>query len=149
MRRGGQSPFVPKTPQKGTVPGGSRIGSKCNALALDRSRERTTNYRMKIAYLSAGAAGRYCGTCLHDNTLAAALGKLGVETLLVPTYTPLRTDEESVSLPRVFFGGVNVYLQQKSAVFRHTPWFFDSLLDSPGLLDWLSRRSAGMKVAKL
>jgi glycosyltransferase involved in cell wall biosynthesis len=104
---------------------------------------------MKIAYLAAGAAGRYCGTCLHDNTLAAALTKLGVEILLVPTYTPLRTDEESVSLPRVFFGGVNVYLQQKSALFRHTPWFLDSLFDSPRLLDWLSRRSSGMKVAKL
>lgn len=104
---------------------------------------------MKIAYLAAGAAGRYCGTCLHDNTLAAALTKRGVEILLVPTYTPLRTDEESVSLPRVFFGGVNVYLQQKSALFRHTPWFFDSLFDSPRLLDWLSRRSSGMDVAKL
>ncbi len=104
---------------------------------------------MKIAYLSAGAAGRFCGTCLHDNTLAAALLNLGVEILLIPTYTPLRTDEESVSLPRVFFGGVNVYLQQKSALFRHTPWFLDSLLDSPRLLDWLSRRSAGMEIAKL
>ncbi|HEY2148823.1 MAG TPA: glycosyltransferase family 1 protein, partial [Pirellulales bacterium] len=104
---------------------------------------------MKIAYLAAGAAGRYCGTCLHDNTLAAALTKRGIEILLVPTYTPLRTDEESVSLPRVFFGGVNVYLQQNSALFRHTPWFFDSLFDSPRLLDWLSRRSAGMNVAKL
>jgi glycosyltransferase involved in cell wall biosynthesis len=104
---------------------------------------------MKIAYLAAGAAGRFCGTCLHDNTLAAALGKLGVEILLVPTYTPLRTDEESVSLPRVFFGGVNVFLQQKSALFRHTPWFLDSLLDSPRLLGWLSRHSAGMEVAKL
>jgi glycosyltransferase involved in cell wall biosynthesis len=104
---------------------------------------------MKVAYLAAGAAGRYCGTCLHDNTLAAAITKRGIEILLVPTYTPLRTDEESVSLPRVFFGGVNVYLQQKSALFRHTPWFFDSLLDSPRLLDWLSRRSAGMEVAKL
>jgi glycosyltransferase involved in cell wall biosynthesis len=104
---------------------------------------------MKVAYLAAGAAGRYCGTCLHDNTLAAALTKRGIEILLVPTYTPLRTDEESVSLPRVFFGGVNVYLQQKSALFRHTPWFFDSLLDSPRLLDWVSRRSAGMDVAKL
>src|SRR5437899_1840842 len=104
---------------------------------------------MKVAYLAAGAGGRYCGTCLHDNTLAVALTKLGVEILLVPTYTPLRTDEESVSLPRVFFGGVNVYLQQKSALFRHTPWFLDSLLDSPRLLDWLSRRSSGMKAAGL
>ena len=76
-------------------------------------------------------------------------GQAGVEILLIPTYTPLRTDEESVSESRIFFGGVNVYLQQKSALFRHTPWFLDSLLDSPRLLHWLSRRSAGMEVAKL
>ena len=69
--------------------------------------------------------------------------------MLIPTYTPLRTDEPSASEARVFFGGVNVFLQQHSALFRHTPWFLDSLLDSPTLLDWLSKRSAGMDVSKL
>jgi glycosyltransferase involved in cell wall biosynthesis len=104
---------------------------------------------MRIVYLTAGAANRYCGSCLHDNGLARALTALGENILLVPTYTPLRTDEENVSLPRVFFGGVNVYLQQHSALFRHTPWFLDRMLDSPKLLDWLSRRSAGMNPAEL
>ncbi len=104
---------------------------------------------MRIAYIAAGAAGRFCGACLHDNTLAAELHRQGADILLIPTYTPLRTDEPSASQRRVFFGGVNVYLQQHSAVFRHTPWFLDSLLDSPTLLDWLSKRSAGMEVAKL
>jgi glycosyltransferase involved in cell wall biosynthesis len=104
---------------------------------------------LRIVYLTAGAASRYCGSCLHDNGLAKALTELGEEILLVPMYTPLRTDEENVSLDRIFFGGVNVFLQQQSAVFRHTPWFLDRLLDSPKLLDWLSRRSAGMEVAKL
>ncbi|MEX2141548.1 MAG: glycosyltransferase family 4 protein [Pirellulales bacterium] len=104
---------------------------------------------MKIAYLGAGAAGRYCGACLHDNTLATALGKLGEEILLIPTYTPLRTDEENVSYSRVFFGGVNVYLQQKSALFRHTPWFVDAVFDSPRLLAWLSRKSSGMEARQL
>ncbi len=104
---------------------------------------------MKIAYLGAGAAGRYCGACLHDNTLATALGKLGEEILLIPTYTPLRTDEENVSYSRVFFGGVNVFLQQKSALFRHTPWFVDAVFDSPRLLAWLSRRSSGMEARQL
>ena len=55
----------------------------------------------------------YCGSCLHDNTLAAALLELGEDVLLVPTYTPLRTDEVDVSIRRVFFGGMNVYLQQR------------------------------------
>lgn len=104
---------------------------------------------LRIVYLTAGAAGRYCGTCMHDNTLARALLAQGEQVLLVPAYTPLRTDEEDVSLPRVFFGGVNVYLQQRFALFRHTPWFIDRLFDSPKLLQWLSRRSAGMEAAKL
>ena len=87
---------------------------------------------MRIAYITAGAAGMYCGSCLHDNTLAAALLELGEDVLLVPTYTPLRTDEPNVSIDRVFFGGINVYLQEKLPLFRHTPWWFDRLLDQPG-----------------
>ncbi len=94
---------------------------------------------MRIAYITAGAAGMYCGSCLHDNTLVAALLALGHDALLIPTYTPTRTDEANVSQKRVFFGGINVFLQQKSALFRHTPWFFDRLLDAPGLLRWASR----------
>lgn len=83
----------------------------------------------------------YCGTCLHDNTLAAGLLELGQDVLLVPTYTPLRTDETDVSLRRVFFGGINVYLQQKWPLFRHTPRFVDRLLDRPALLGWVARRA--------
>ncbi len=63
----------------------------------------------------------------------------GHDALLIPTYTPIRTDEADVSQHRVFFGGINVFLQQKSALFRHTPWFLDRLLDFPRLLRWVSR----------
>src|SRR5437868_10911088 len=94
---------------------------------------------MKIAYITAGAAGMYCGSCLHDNTLVAALVAQGHEALLIPTYTPIRTDEPDVSQKRVFFGGINVYLQQKLGLFRHTPWLLDRPLDAPRLLRWVSR----------
>ena len=94
---------------------------------------------MKIAYITSGAAGMYCGSCMRDNTLVRALQQQGHDALLIPTYTPVRTDEENVSLPRVFFGGINVYLQQKSALFRHTPWFLDRVFDSPMLLRWASQ----------
>ena len=67
----------------------------------------------------------FCGSCIHDNTLVSALLAQGHDALLVPTYTPIRTDEEDVSQRRVFFGGINVYLQQKLSLFRHTPWVFD------------------------
>ena len=92
---------------------------------------------MKIIHLLAGAGGMYCGSCLHGNTLVAALREAGEDALSVPAYTPIRTDEANVSQRRVVFGGVNVQLQQMSALFRHTPWFLDRLLDRPGLLKWL------------
>lgn len=104
---------------------------------------------MRIAYIAAGAAGMYCGSCLHDNTLAAALLELGEDVVLVPTYTPIRTDEANVSQRRVFFGGINVYLQQKWALFRRTPWWLDRLFDSPGLLERLSRSSASVDPTRL
>jgi glycosyltransferase involved in cell wall biosynthesis len=94
---------------------------------------------LKIAYVTAGAAGMYCGSCLHDNTLARALIALEHDVALIPTYTPIRTDEEDVSLSRVFYGAINVYLEQKSALFRHTPWLVDRLLAAPGLLEWAAR----------
>ncbi len=93
---------------------------------------------MKITYITAGAGGMYCGNCLRDNTLAATLRAQGHDVTLVPLYTPILTDEEDVSLDRVFYGGLNVYLQQQSSLFRHTPKIFDSLLDAPGLLRWVS-----------
>ncbi|MFO0945247.1 MAG: glycosyltransferase family 4 protein [Planctomycetota bacterium] len=94
-----------------------------------------------IAFLTAGAAGMFCGSCMRDNTLAAALMKLGCDVHLIPTYTPIRTDEENVSIDKVFFGGINVFLQEKSAFFRHVPPFLDRWLDQPWLINWLASRS--------
>ncbi len=94
---------------------------------------------MRIAYIAAGAGGMYCGTCIHDNTLATALLAKGHEVALMPTYTPMRTDEENVSMGQVFYGALNVYLQGKSALFRHTPRALDWLLDRPGVLKAISK----------
>jgi len=104
---------------------------------------------MRIAYIAAGAAGMYCGSCLHDNTLAAALLELGEDVVLVPTYTPLRTDEVNVSIRRIFFGGINVYLQQKVAFFRRTPWWMDRLLDHPALLERATRGAGSVDPKQL
>lgn len=96
---------------------------------------------MRLVYLAAGAGGMYCGSCLHDNRLAATLLRQGRDVVLIPLYTPLRTDEPDASTSRIFYGGLNAYLQQWWAVFRHTPWFVDRLLDAPALLR-LAGRSA-------
>ncbi|MCA9104297.1 MAG: glycosyltransferase family 4 protein [Planctomycetales bacterium] len=104
---------------------------------------------MKIAYLTAGAAGMYCGSCMHDNTLAAALCRQGADAVLVPTYTPIRTDENDVSLDQVFFGGINIYLQQKIPFFRYLPRFVDYFLDSPRLIRRVTRRAVSMSPKEL
>lgn len=96
---------------------------------------------LRVVYITAGAAGMICGSCLHDNTLARALIRLGHDVQLIPLYTPLRTDEEDVAAEQVFFGGINVYLQQKSAVFRWLPRWLDRWLDNPRLIDLAAGRS--------
>lgn len=107
------------------------------------------NQSLRITYITAGAAGMYCGSCMHDNTLVAKLIEHGHEALLVPTYTPIRTDEADVSQQRIFFGGVNVYLEQKIPLFRYTPWFLDQLLNSRWLLNWVSRFAAKTQAEEL
>src|ERR1041385_3298083 len=85
---------------------------------------------MRILQLTAGAAGMYCGTCLRDNSLAAALMKQGHDVTLVPLYTPTLSDEPNVSRDKIFFGGISVYLEQHWALFRKTPWLLHRLWDS-------------------
>ena len=104
---------------------------------------------MRIAYVAAGAAGMYCGSCLHDNTLAAALMRLGHDVTLMPLYTPMRTDEEGVALERVFYGAVNVYLQQRTGLFRRTPRWLDGWLDRPAFLRWVTRRASSTDALEL
>ena len=95
---------------------------------------------MKITSITAGAGGMYCGSCIRDNALAAALTRRGHEVTLLPLYTPTRTDEENVSRKHVFFSGVSVYLEQHVPLFRRTPWLLDRLWESPRLLRFLSGR---------
>jgi glycosyltransferase involved in cell wall biosynthesis len=58
----------------------------------------------------------------------------GHDITLIPVYTPTRTDEPNVSRPRVLFGGISVYLQQYTSLFRRTPRFLDRLWDAPGVI---------------
>ena len=95
---------------------------------------------MKIVYITAGAAGMYCGSCLLDNALATELLAQGHDVILAPVYTPTLTDEYNVSQKRVFFGGISIYLEQHLSIFRKTPWIIDRIWESPWLLKKLSGR---------
>jgi len=104
---------------------------------------------MNIVQLISGAGDMYCGSCLHGNTLAAALRADGQNVTLVPLYTPIRTDEDDAGGACLFFGGINVYLQERSFLFRHTPRLVDWWFDRPGLLRWAARRGARTRPEQL
>lgn len=101
---------------------------------------------MKFVHLSPGAGDSfYCENCLRDATLVLALRKIGHDASSVPLYLPMMTDaavDEQLK-GKVFFGGINVYLQQKSRFFRWTPRWLDSIFDATWLLRWASKK-AGM-----
>jgi glycosyltransferase involved in cell wall biosynthesis len=95
---------------------------------------------LKILSITAGAAGMYCGSCLRDNALAIELMARGHDVTLVPVYTPTLTDDRNVSRRDVLFGGISVYLQQHSSLFRQLPRFLDRLWDSPRVIGLFAGR---------
>src|SRR5262245_56525578 len=104
---------------------------------------------MRILSITAGAGGMYCGSCLRDNALAAELVARGQDVTLLPLYTPLLSDEPNVSRSTVLFGGISVYLQQHTPLFRRMPRFVDRLLDSPWLIGAFANRSVSVDPATL
>ena len=107
---------------------------------------------MKIAYITAGAAGMYCGNCLRDHALARALHELGEEVTLVPIYTPLQTDLEpgpEVRRGPVFFNGIRAYLEQHVPYLRKPRPVMDRLLGSRPVDALLSRLPVGTNASKL
>ncbi|MBT4866270.1 MAG: glycosyltransferase family 4 protein, partial [Planctomycetaceae bacterium] len=91
---------------------------------------------MHIAIITAGGAGMFCGSCMHDNTWAKSLQAAGAEVTLIPTYTPVRVDEENLSVERVFLGGINVYMDARwPRLWGKLPRFLTRWLDAPGLLN--------------
>ena len=105
---------------------------------------------MNILQLTPGAGAMYCGNCTRDNALVGALRQMGHQVLMVPLYLPLTLDEadQSAGTP-IFFGGINVYLQQQFALLRHAPDWFRDLLASPRLLKWAAGKAAKTRPAEL
>lgn len=94
---------------------------------------------MRITYVIAGSGRMECDVCLRDGLLARTMKAKGHEVLFVPLYTPLPAAVGEQSGRPLFYGGINVYLQQKFRLFRRTPRFIDGLLNNARLLDWAAR----------
>jgi len=69
---------------------------------------------------------------------------------VLPLCTPLRRDGgAAVRTERIFFGGINVYLQQVSDLFRRMPAAVARWLDHPALLNWVARFAISTDPVKL
>lgn len=103
---------------------------------------------MNLIQITPGAGPMYCGNCLRDNALIAALRAAGHEALMVPLYLPLTLDEpDQSSQTPIFFGGINVYLGQRSTWFRGAPRWLHQLLNARPLLRWAAGRAAKTRPA--
>ncbi len=100
---------------------------------------------MKIIQITPGSGDNfYCENCLRDQALQRALNSQGHDINMIPMYLPIKLDSPEVSINApIFFGGVNVYLQQKMGLFRKTPRWVDSIFDNRALLSRVSKK-AGM-----
>ena len=98
---------------------------------------------MNFAFLTPGTGSYYCGACMRDNALAKSLLAAGHRVSLLPMYLPLQLDEETLSQTHnpIFFGGINVYLQQNLSLFRHTPRWLDDFLNNTKFLRFAAKRS--------
>lgn len=105
---------------------------------------------MRIIQITPGAGGMYCGNCFRDNALVAEFRRQGHEVLMIPLYLPMTLDEEDQSsgIP-VFFGGINVYLEQKVPLLGKMPEWMHKRLSSPALLKWAAGRAARTRAADL
>jgi glycosyltransferase involved in cell wall biosynthesis len=100
---------------------------------------------MKITQITPGSGDNfYCENCLRDQALLRTLHAQGHHAKMVPLYLPIKFDSPNISMDApIFYGGVNVYLQQKIGLFRKTPRWLDSVFDNRALLSRVSRK-AGM-----
>jgi glycosyltransferase involved in cell wall biosynthesis len=106
---------------------------------------------MKVVHVVPGSGGTfYCQNCLRDISLVRALRRKGHDVIMVPLYLPSPSDVPDIDHDApVFFGGINVYLQEKCGLFRYTPRWLDKLFDLPWMLRRAAKREGSTKAAGL
>ena len=73
----------------------------------------------------------------------------GVDCVLQPIYTPIRTDDQSVAADQVFFGGIHIYLLQQFPLLRRLPRFMRRWLDWTPLIRFATRKSVSYDAKQL
>ena len=106
---------------------------------------------MKIAHITPGSGGHfYCQNCFRDGSLLESSLELGHEIYRVPMYLPLDLDHHKwdEDIP-VFYGAINIYLKEKSALYRNAPSWLEAWFDSGPMLRLAARMSGSTQASGL
>ena len=106
---------------------------------------------MRICYLVPGSGGTfYCQNCLRDYALVRALRREGHDVVMLPLYLPPFGDEAGMNHETpIFFGGINVFLQEHVPLFRKTPRWLDRIFDASWMLKRAAAREGSTNAAEL
>lgn len=106
---------------------------------------------MKIIHIVPGFGGTfYCGNCLRDSAFVKSVKATGHDAMTIPLYLPLssKTTFADNNMP-VFYGAVNIYLQQKFRLFRKMPGWLHDLLNSKPILKYAAKKAGSTRAAGL
>ncbi len=106
---------------------------------------------MKIINIVPGFGGTfYCGNCLRDTAFTKTLRNSGHDAITLPLYMPLlkRYQTGTEGAP-IFYGAVNIYLEQKLPFLRRMPKWLHDFFNSPAVLDYASKKSGSTRAKGL
>ncbi|MBN8218139.1 MAG: glycosyltransferase family 4 protein [Spirochaetes bacterium] len=104
---------------------------------------------MKIVYVVPGFGGTfYCQNCFRDGAMIRLLRRGGHDVVVSPMYLPLTGAAATPGAP-VFFGAINLYLQEKFPLFRRAPAWLKRFFDRPFFLRFASARAGSTRVRGL
>jgi len=104
---------------------------------------------MRIVLITPGSGDHfYCENCRRDLDTVQALRSQGHDAVMVPLYLPIAEASSTGAAP-VFYGAVNVYLEQRLPVVRWLPKALRRSLDSGGVLAWAAARARSTRAGGL
>lgn len=118
-------------------------GGGCGMVGGRFAREREIVPAMKVITLVPGSGETfYCQNCVRDLSIARGLRALGVDVTLAPMYLPVDPGPAAdVRSAPVFYGAVNVWLEQQMPAFGRRWRRFFAWLDARPVLRFAAGRA--------
>jgi glycosyltransferase involved in cell wall biosynthesis len=106
---------------------------------------------MKIVNIVPGFGGSfYCGNCLRDSAYSTTMKNLGHDVFTLPLYLPLSKENNfEMNDSPIFYGAVNIYIEQKVPFLRKMPEWLHRFFNSPSILRYAAKKSGSTRASGL